>query len=319
MNWKKVSLFVFMLMLLFSLVVGCGTTEDNGEQDTTESATDAFPLTIVDGVGEEVTIDKAPERIVTGIASNTEIAFALGLDEHIVGVDNFSNYPEQALNKEKIGDMYLSAELILAQEPDLILLDESHQNNSGEIVQLLKDADLDVMFIQSASTFDEVYENISLIAKATDTVETGENIIQDMKDRHDVLKEKAKEMTQAKKVWVEVSPAPDIYTTGKGTFMDEMLTSIGATNVAGDQEGWVMLNEEEIVTLQPEVIITTYGYYVENAKEQILAREGWSEVPAIQNEQVFDVHGDIVTRPGPRLIDGVEELAKVIYPEIFAE
>ena len=100
--------------------------------------------------------------------------------------------------------------------------------------------------------------------------------------------------------------------------MHEMLESIQATNAAEDQEGWVKLTEEEIVQLNPDVIITTYGYYVDNPKaEQVLAREGWAEVTSCKKGQVFDVDSDTVTSPGPRLIEGVETLAELIYPEIF--
>ena len=133
----------------------------------------------------------------------------------------------------------------------------------------------------------------------------------------EIIKEKAKTITEPKKVWIEVSPAPDIFTTGKGTFLNEMLETIHAENVASDQEGWVKFTEEQIVNLMPEVIITTYGYYVDNPAAGVLKREGWQEVPAVLNNKVFDIDNDTVTRPGPRLIDGVETLAELIYPEIF--
>ena len=97
------------------------------------------------------------------------------------------------------------------------------------------------------------------------------------------------------------------------------LRSIQAINVAEDQEGWVKLTEEEIVQFNPDVIITTYGYYVDNPEAEVLARDGWAEVPAVKNEQVFDVDNDTVNRPGPRLIEGVETLAELIYPEVFKE
>ena len=141
-----------------------------------------------------------------------------------------------------------------------------------------------------------------------------------MKERLQAIKDKAAaSVTDKKKVWVEVSPAPDIFTTGKNTFMHEMLESIQATNAAEDQDGWVKMTEEEIVKLNPDVIITTYGYYVEDPKAEVLAREGWAEVPAVKNGNVFDVDSDTVTRPGPRLIEGVETLAELIYPEIFKQ
>ena len=98
--------------------------------------------------------------------------------------------------------------------------------------------------------------------------------------------------------------------------MDEMLTMIKAENIV-KEEGWPQLNQEAIIEANPDVIITTYGYYVENAVEQVLGREGWQDINAIKNKQVVDVQSDKVTRSGPRLVEGVEELAKAVYPDIF--
>jgi iron complex transport system substrate-binding protein len=98
-----------------------------------------------------------------------------------------------------------------------------------------------------------------------------------------------------------------------------MLTLINADNAAAEQEGWVKMNEEAIIALNPDVILTTYGYYTENAKDLVLSREGWEGVSAIKNERVYDVHSDLVTRTGPRLVQGVEELAKAVYPDLFNE
>ena len=137
-----------------------------------------------------------------------------------------------------------------------------------------------------------------------------------MKEQIEQIKEKASKVTEKKKVWVEISPQPDLYTAGQHTFIGEMLDLIGAENVAA-KEGWYSVNEEEVVKLNPDVIVTTYGYYVENAVEQVLSRDGWQEVTAVKNKAVYDVDSDMMTRPGPRLVNGVEELGKAIYPEIF--
>ena len=98
--------------------------------------------------------------------------------------------------------------------------------------------------------------------------------------------------------------------------MDEMLTMINAENMV-TEEGWPQMNQEAIIAGNPDVIITTYGCYAENAVEQVLGREGWQDINAIKNKQVVDVQSDKVTRSGPRLVEGVEELAKAVYPDIF--
>lgn len=120
-------------------------------------------------------------------------------------------------------------------------------------------------------------------------------------------------------VFFEVSPAPDIYTVGQHTFMHEMLGIINAESVTGDQEGWIAMDPETIIELNPDVIVITYGDYVDNPLEQILTRDGFDAVGAVANERVYDVDSDTLTRPGPRLVDGARELAKAVYPEIFNE
>jgi len=325
---KKWGLLSIVLLLSMFMIVGCGSQEDNtqGEQNS-ETGTaqeegntvngQPFPVTITDDANQEVTIESEPESIVSIQASNTEIAYALGLGDKIVGVSDFCNYPPEALEKEKVGGQDINIEKVLSLQPDLALVTDYHYETHPDILKQLEEAGTKVIVVGDTSSFEEVYKNIEMIGQATGTEDKANEIVTDMKDRLDVVKEKAAEITDKKKVWVEVSPSPDIFTTGKNTFMHEMLESINAINAAEDQDGWVKLTEEEIVKLNPDVIITTYGYYVENPSEQVLARKGWADVPAIKNEQVFDVDNDTVTRPGPRLIEGVETLAKLIYPEVF--
>jgi len=326
MKKKRLGSIVFLFMI--ALMVGCGTenettqTESNaGEevtQETVNKESGQFPVTITDDAGREVTVDDEPESIVSIQASNTEIAFALGLGEKIIGVSDYCNYPEEALEKEKVGAQDINEELVLSLLPDMALVTDYHYNTHPDTLDKFEEAGITVIVVGSASSFDDVYEKIAMIGKATGSETKADEIIADMKKRHEAIKEiAAEEITDKKKVWVEVSPSPDIYTTGKNTFMHEMLESIQATNAAEDHDGWVKLTEEEIVKLNPDAIITTYGYYIENPSEQVLSREGWTEVPAIKNEQVFDVDNDTVTRPGPRLIEGVETLAELIYPEVF--
>ena len=153
--------------------------------------------------------------------------------------------------------------------------------------------------------------------KQQGTVEEAEKLVNDMKSKVEEIQEKATAVKEEdmKKVYVEVSILR-LYTVGKNTFMDEMLTMIKAENIV-KEEGWPQLNQEAIIEANPDVIITTYGYYTENAVEQVLSREGWQDINAIKNKQVVDVHSDKVTRSGPRLVEGVEELAKAVYPDIF--
>lgn len=321
-KWGIIS-FLAAFMLLF--VAACNT-EDNKTNETPKEQEQqevvqaaAFPLTFTDDAGREVTVDSEPQSIVSIQTSNTEILYALGVGDRMVGVSDYCNYPAEALEVQKVGGQDMDAELILSILPDIAFVTTYHYENHADILKQFEDAGITVVVAGNSVSFEDVYKTMSMIAAAVGKVEEGEKIMTDMQERRAALEEKAKSITDQKKVWVEVSPAPDIFTTGKNTFMHEMLQIIHAENAAGDQEGWVKMTEEEIVQLNPDVIITTYGYYVDNPAAGVLAREGWAEVNAIKNEQVFDVDSDMVTRPGPRLIEGVETLAKTIYPEVFGK
>jgi iron complex transport system substrate-binding protein len=326
---KKINLLLLALLLAIGVIAGCGNNgntengnagSDSADQEQADNQeTAAFPVTIKDAVDNEVTIDEEPEKIVSLIPSNTEIAFELGLGDKIVGVSEYDNYPPEAAEKEKVGGMEFNVEKILSLSPDLVLAHGSVMGSATNALQQIRDAGITVLVVHDAKSFEEVYATIEMIGKAAGAEEQAEETIQKMKDDLQAVKDKAAEVSkeERKSVFVEVSPAPEIYTPGSNTFMDEMLTLINADNAAAEQEGWVKMNEEGIIALNPDVIVTTYGYYTENPKELVLSREGWKDVPAIKNEHVYDIHSDLVTRTGPRLVQGVEELAKAVYPDLF--
>ena len=156
-----------------------------------------------------------------------------------------------------------------------------------------------------------------MIATATGTSEKGQEIITKMKNEVADIQKKASVIKEKKKVWIEVSSSPDLYTAGSNTFMGDMLEIIQAENIAADQEGWITISEEQVIERNPDVIITTYGYYIDNPEEQIYGRKAWSEVQAVKDKQIYDVNNDTVSRPGPRLTEGLQILAEKIYPETF--
>ncbi|MEX2416732.1 MAG: ABC transporter substrate-binding protein [Paenibacillaceae bacterium] len=288
-----------------------------GEYGWLSNTEGQFPITVMDGTGQEVTIEKLPQSIVSLQASHTEISFALGLGDQIVGVSDYCNYPEEALTKDKVGAQDMDVEKILSMMPDLALVTDYHYKSHAGVLDQLKEAGIKVIVINGPTSFDQTYTTIQLIGGVTGTIVKADQIVLDMQQRLAQVIKKAEQVTDVANVWVEVSPAPDIYTTGSGTFMHEMLEAIGATNAAGHLVGWNKLTEEEIVILMPDVIVTTYGYYVDKPEEGVYSRAGWAEVPAIKNKRVYDVDSDTVTRPGPRLIDGVELLGQIIYPDVF--
>ncbi|MCA1062892.1 ABC transporter substrate-binding protein (plasmid) [Cytobacillus spongiae] len=314
---------IFALLLTFGILSGCGAESENvkkeKENEEVSKEQSDFPISLNDALDNKVTLEEQPKHIVSLIPSNTEILFELGLNEEIVGVSDFDNYPEEAADKEKIGGMEFNVEKIISLDPDLVLAHESTAISAEEGLDQLRNAGVTVYIVQDATSFEEVYTTMENIGVLVGKKEEAESIISRMQTDLESIKDETSKVTEKKRVYVEVSPAPDIYSTGKNTFIDQMLTLVNAENVMSDQEGWVQVNQEAVIASNPDTIITTYGYYSENPKEQVMNREGWKDVNAVKNDEVRDVHSDLVTRTGPRLVEGVEEVAKSIYPELFAE
>ncbi|MCF6137468.1 ABC transporter substrate-binding protein [Pseudalkalibacillus berkeleyi] len=322
---KKLLSLLFAVLLTISGLAGCSDQsakqEENQSSDQSAQPTDenAFPVTITDALDHEVTIEETPKRIVSLIPSNTEVIYELGLEKEIVGVSDFDNYPKEVSDKEKVGGQEINVEKIISLNPDLVLAHESGAQLASEALQQLRDSGIAVIVVNEAANFEEVYDSITMIGKATGKADKASETINDMKKQVEEVKKKVAEVDEQKSVFVEVSPEPEIYTPGKNTFMHEMLQIINAINASADIDGWAKIDQETIIDKNPDVIITTYGYYTENPKQQVLNREGWSKVTAVESDQVHDVHSDLVTRSGPRLVEGVEQLAKAVYPEVFSE
>ncbi len=314
---KKFAYLLLSLLLAAGVLAGCGgSAEAPAEQHKQEKTAEAFPVSVKDATGKEIKIEKEPKKIVSLMPSNTEITYALGLGKKVVGVTDLDTYPKEVKEVEKIGGMEFNTEKIISLNPDLVLAHASTMQSAEEGLKQLRDAGITVVTVNDAQSFEETYQSIEMIGEAAGAKQKAQDLVKNMKSDLAAIKEKAESISESeqKKVFVEVSPAPDIYTTGKGTFMNEMLEAIHAKNAASEQEGWAKMTEESIIKLNPDVIVTTSGAA---AVSEIKKRSGWSGVKAVKNNQVYDVDPDLVTRPGPRLIKGVEELAETIYPDVF--
>ncbi|MFJ7726870.1 ABC transporter substrate-binding protein [Neobacillus sp. NPDC097160] len=334
MKNNKFYTLLFALFLAMGLLTACGGTNTAKQaaatsQEKGQSANDSvkdnlpeetsYPFTFKDATDVEITINKKPERIVSLLPSNTEIAFALGLGDEIIGVSDYDTYPKEVEGKERVGGQEFNVEKILSLKPDLVLADSTMIGAAGGRIDQLRDAGITVAVIPASDSFAEVYDTIRLIAQATGTKEKADAIINQMRTKVAEIVAKVSHIQEKEQpiVWLEIDPT--LWTAGKGTFMNEMIEMLHAKNVAGDMDGWLQLTEEKVIPLNPEVIITTYGYYIDNPAEQVYIRTAWKDVTAVKEKRVYDVNSEIVNRPGPRLAEGLEEFAKAIYPEIYSK
>ncbi|AKL86304.1 ABC transporter substrate-binding protein [Bacillus atrophaeus] len=307
------------LVLTAVLMTGCsGADSQSGSKAKQEpGSSEAFPVKIDDASKQDVTIKTEPKKIVSLMPSNTEITYALGLGDKVIGVTTNDTYPKEVKKVEKVGDMNVNVEKVISLKPDLVLAYESAISSSADAMKQLKDAGITVLTVNDAHSFQEVYQSIEMIGEATGAEDKADKLISSMKSDLQEIKDKAKTISEKdeKTVFVEVSPAPEIYTTGKDTFMNEMLNVIHAKNAASGQTGWVQMTDEAIVKLNPDAIVTADGEKAADVEK----RDGWNVINAVKHHNVYNVDPDLVTRSGPRLIEGVEELAESIYPDTFTK
>lgn len=280
-------------------------------------ATTTPPVTIVDDLGRLVTIEKTPERIVSLAPSNTEILFALGLGEKVVGVTDFCDYPPEAKEKEKIGGFAtLDIEKIIALAPDLILATGIH---GKEVIPLLERRGLTVVALEPKDLVGILYD-IVMVGKITGEEEEAFELVAQMEIRIEAVTEKTKPLPEEKKsrvFWV-IWPEP-IWTTGRGTFIHELIVKAGGKNIFEDLEGWKTVDLEAVIERDPEVIIGTAKHGVSKPAEWAKTEPRLAVTTARKNDRVYAVEGDLVERPGPRIVEGLEEVAKCIHPEIFGK
>ena len=302
MKLKRLGIFVVLLSLLVCLVVGCQSQFQPG--------------TYTDDTGRAVVIDQIPQRIVSFGPSITEILFALGLEEKVVGVGDYSDYPEAAKLKPKIGNAFNpSLEKIVELEPDLVLTLKQEQLNRELDALGIK------FMILDPKDMDGILGNIELVGEITGTKNRAEELIKDMQDS---ISQVSAQVEDAPKVRVFfIVDATDLtlpWTAGTGSFIDALITMAGGENIAAKGQGaWVQFSLEQIVSSDPEIIIiqTMTGGIPTVSKEVLEASPAWGEMTAVKQGKIRFIDGDLVSRPGPRIVQGLKEMARIIHPELF--
>jgi len=308
----KDGIFVFIVFWVFCVfaLLGLSVTmpPDDGEQ--------FLPETHTDDIGRVVTIDKIPQRIVSFGPSITEILFALGLGEKVVGVSEFCDYPEAAQAKPKVGNAFSpSVESVVNLEPDLVLTVKHEQLNSQLDALGIK------FMVLDPKDIDGILSDIELVGRVTGTESEAEELIEGMQDN---ISQVLAQVENAAEVSVFfIVDATDLtlpWTAGPGSFIDAIINMVSGENIAAEAQGvWVQFSIEEIVSADPEVIIvqTMMGGIPTVSVEALEEHPVWRELSAVKQGRVYLIDGDLVSRPGPRIVQGLEEMAKIIHPELF--
>lgn len=275
--------------------------------------------TYTDGLGRAVKLVGPAQRVVSLAPSNTELLFAVGAGKQVVGRDDISDFPTEAKNLPSLGGFEkYNLEQLLALKPDLVLLAEI---NNVELVKQMEDLGLNVYYLSNPKTIEDMYSNLSLVASLTGHEKDSGSLIDSLKLRVAAVDEKMKAVASKPVVFYELDstdPAKP-YTIGPNTFVDLLIMRAGGQNLttaAGIQDSYPQVSVEQVVTTNPDLIIlgdSMWGVSVES----VGLRPGWEKLKAVSGQQVFPFDDNLVSRPGPRLVDGLETLAKLLHPELY--
>ncbi len=314
---KKVLLLLLALVLTLTVFTGCGNKNakvklDDNVEKVEEYKDSIYPMDVEDQFGNTLTFEKKPESIVSLAPSHTEILFSLGLGDKIVGVTDFCDYPEEALDKEKIGSYTeINIEKIIELNPDLVV---QYGPGDEDITASIRDAGINILCYEPES-IDDVIDVIEKLGKVTDTVEQAESIVNEMNDKKEEIVNKVKDSEKVK-VFYEIWHEP-LMAAGPGSFMDELINLAGGENIAADAEGeYPQFDIEQLIERDPQVYLAAQDSE-EKTVESIKARPGFENISAVKNDNVYLLEPNIVSRPGPRIIEALEIVAKAIHPDLF--
>ncbi|MCA9039502.1 MAG: ABC transporter substrate-binding protein [Planctomycetaceae bacterium] len=311
----RLALFTIALCLLIS-----GCQKKTPEASPSNNTNQPYPRTVTDELKRSVTIKAPPQRIISLSPSNTEFLFALGLGDRVVGVTHLCDYPEGALEKEKVGDFSantISMERIVSLKPDLVV---SGAGFHQELIANLEKVEVTVLAVEPKQ-FEQIYARIKLLGHVCDVEERAEELVNELQSRVELIRKKSTEIKPDPplKVFYQIWNDP-LSSTGDASFIGEMLQTVQVQNVFSDlNTGYSPINEEALITKNPDLFLVPMYHGGEKDREQILSNPNWQNIEAIKNNRVVFLPDDEVSRHGPRFVEGLEAIFHACYPEAKLE
>ncbi|HNB76281.1 ABC transporter substrate-binding protein [Enterococcus faecalis] len=314
---KKFTLTMMTLGLVATLgIAGCGKQE---KKATTSSEKTEVTLPTKDRSGKEITLPKEATKIISLVPSTTEVIEDLGKTDQLIAVDTQSSTMMTDLKKLPQMDMMaVDAEKLIALKPQIVYVNDINLASSESVWKQVEDAGITVVNIPTSTSIKAIKEDVQFIADSLSEHEKGQKLIKTMDQEIDEVAKIGKTIKKPKTVLFEVAALPDIYSFGNGTFLNEMIETIGAKNVLANEKGWLPVTEEAAIAAKPEVILTNVNYMKDPAKE-ILARKNWENVPAVQNKEVFEIDNMSSSLPNNHITKALKQMAKAVYPEEYKD
>ncbi len=275
------------------------------------------PQTYTDFLQRDITLTQPAQKIISLAPSNTELLFAVGAGSQVIGRDDFSDFPVEAKDLPSVGGSMgdYNLEAIVALQPDLVLLTELHP---PELVQSLENLGLTVFYLGNPVELEGLFTNLETVGMLTGHEDEAAVLVQNLKTRVAAVDELVASTSTRPVVFYELDatdPAKP-WTAGPGTFVDQLIARAGGVNLGSSLSGaWVQVSQEELLIQDPEMIILGDAAYG-TSPEQVAERAGWNSLQAVTNNQIFAFDDNLVSRPGPRLVDGLVEFARILHPEI---
>ena len=322
-----------LLSLVLALLAGCGSTPTPTALPATPTVAKAaapaptsapaaaaavFPLTVTDGAGRSVTLKALPQRIVSLSPGATELLFAVGAGNQVVGVTTYCNYPPEATSREKIGGYSaktISIEKIVGLKPDLVV---AESGTHADVIKALEPLGVTVLAIKPV-TFNDAYANLELLGKLTGHSDTATTVVANMKATIKTVTDKVATIPQDKRVVVfwEIWDEP-LMTASPSTFPGQVLEMAGGVNVFADvKTDYPQVSAEDIIKRNPAAIMGPDTHGDKLTVEQIGKRPGWERLAAVTSGRIYLINGDTSSRPGPRLAQALQDTAKALYPDLF--
>ncbi len=302
------------ILLLCSL--GCGRKSEM-QIATVPAAQETTERVAVDRLDREVRFAATPQRIISLMPAATELMYAIGAGQQLVGVTKNCNYPPEAETLERVGGgtmESISREKIVSLKPDLVLCKWDHHQ---PLMDTLAQFNIPTLAI-GPETLEQLFAEATMLGDVTGHAEEAKQLIADMRLRVEKIAVRASAipLSQRRKVFYEVWDDP-LMTAGPGSFIGEALRLAGMQNIFEDATAnYPKVSDEVVVARNPDIIFSPSTHASRVSLEKMLARQGWAEVTAIKQKQVFIVDGDHISRCGPRLLDAIEEMISLAYPEV---
>lgn len=327
---KRILSIVAALALALNLAA-CGASPASSTASSAAASSQASSTSIADAQPAKPTTDRSGAAIRLPDSVNTIISMApsitqtlinLGCADSIIATDKNSVGIDGLSEDLPIFEMLSpDAEQLAALSPDVVFVSSISSRGGENPFQPLVDLGIAVVCIPTSATINDIYDDITFMGEVLGKNDEAAKINADLKAEIDRIAELGKSVTEKKSVYFEIAAAPNAFSTGSGTYMDEMIQLVGAENILASvdsERGWMSVDPEVVVNANPDVILTNVDY-IEDAPAEIMGRDGWSEITAVKNGAVYYIDNTSSSLPNENIVAALEQMGKAIYPEVFGK